>query len=198
MQLSVRSCRGIAVRTACEHLSMTRRTLLPAEAERLRKAPFTYAEVGSTRTSELPLGYGLLRRSTVVGSGTERFERAARTVLGWDMHRRAGLDVRPSHEQVVEGAVAVVRVGVGPLGLNAPVRVVYVIEEANRQGFAYGTLPGHPESGEEAFVVERRGDGTVTFTVTAFSRPATWLARLGGPLTRAVQSHATNRYLSSV
>jgi len=31
-------------------------------------------------------------------------------------------------------------------------------------------LPGHPERGEEAFVVERRTDGTF-FSITAFSRP---------------------------
>ena len=177
---------------------MTRRALLDAEVKRLREAPFTYGEVGSTRTGTLPRGYGLLRRSTVVGSGVERFERAAQAVLGWDMHRRAGLRVRPSDEQVVQGAVAVVRVGVGRLGLDAPVRVVYVIDEAQRQGFAYGTLPGHPESGEEAFVVELREDGTVTFTITAFSRPATLLARLGGPVSRAVQSRVTDQYLRAV
>jgi uncharacterized protein (UPF0548 family) len=47
-----------------------------------------------------------------------------------------------------------------------------VIDEENRRGFAYGTPPGHPEQGEEAFVVALREDGQVTFTVTAFSRPA--------------------------
>ena len=177
---------------------MTGRALLDAEAERLRRAPFTYGDVGSTRTGTLPYGYGHLQRSTVVGSGTARFERAAQAVLGWDMHRRAGLRVRPSDEQVVQGAVAVVRVGVGRLGLDAPVRVVYVIDEAQRQGFAYGTLPGHPESGEEAFVVEQHEDGTVTFAITAFSRPATLLARLGGPVGRAVQSRVTDRYLRAV
>lgn len=177
---------------------MTVRALHPEEAERLREAPLTYPEVGCTRTGEVPQGFGVLSRSAVVGTGTERFERAARAVLGWDMHRRAGLRVRSSHEQVVEGAVAVLRVGLGPFGLNAPVRVVCVIDEPSRRGFVYGTLPGHPETGEEAFVVEHHGDGTVTFTITAFSRPASRLARLGGPATRAAQSLAANRYLRSV
>ena len=36
--------------------------------------------------------------------------------------------------------------------LQAPCRVVYVIDEPDIRGFAYGTLPGHPESGEERFV----------------------------------------------
>ena len=34
-----------------------------------------------------------------------------------------------------------------------PCRVVYVVDEPDRRGFAYGTLPGHPESGEELFLV---------------------------------------------
>ena len=46
--------------------------------------------------------------------------------------------------------------------------------------------------------MERHENGAVTFTITVFSRPATFLARLGGPVTRAVQSQVTNRYLRAV
>jgi len=114
------------------------------------------------------------------------------------MHRRAGVRVRASSKEVGPGEVAILRLGIGPLGVDAPVRVVYVVEEPNRRGFAYGTLPGHPESGEEAFVVELHNAGVVTFTITAFSRPATRLARAGGPLGRAIQSWVTHRYLQAV
>lgn len=96
------------------------------------------------------------------------------------------------------GAVAVLRLGLGPLSVAAPVRVAYVIDEPGRKGFAYGTLPGHPESGEEAFVVELLKNGDVTFTITAFSRPRSLLAKVGGPMSRAIQSRITNRYLRSV
>ena len=58
------------------------------------------------------------------------------------------------------------------------------------------TLPGHPESGEEAFLVVRVGDGC-EFRITAFSRPATLLARASGPLGRAVQRLVTDRYLAA-
>ena len=53
----------------------------------------------------------------------------------------------------------------------------YVTNQPDRQGFAYGTLPGHPECGEEAFIVEQHDDGAVTFAITAFSRPATLQAK---------------------
>lgn len=177
---------------------MTGRFLHSGEIEQLRRADLTYSEVGFTRDGTMPDGYNVLRRSLHLGSGTERFDQAAQVLLGWDMHRRVGLRVCPSDEQVVPGAVAVIRLGVGILGVAAPVRVVYVIDEPRRAGFAYGTLPGHPECGEEAFVVELHDDGAVTFSITAFSRPASLLARTGGPISRAIQSWVTNRYLRAV
>jgi uncharacterized protein (UPF0548 family) len=176
-------------------LSVTERVLPNWEAERLRIADFTYGEVGSTRDDTLPTGYGNLRRSLTIGVGTERFEQAAQILLGWDMHRRAGVHVRASSDQVAQGTVAVLRLGVGRLGVNAPIRVAHLVEEPSRKGFAYGTLPGHPESGEEAFVVELQESGAVTFTITAFSRPSALLARAGGPISRGIQSWVTNRYL---
>jgi uncharacterized protein (UPF0548 family) len=99
---------------------------------------------------------------------------------------------------VSEGGVAILLLGLGRLAVRAPVRVVYVIDESDRQGFGYGTLDGHPESGEEAFLVEKRGDGLVVCRITAFSKPASWLTRLGGPLARLTQSWVTGRYLRSL
>jgi uncharacterized protein (UPF0548 family) len=53
----------------------------------------------------------------------------------------------------------------GPFRLDSPVRVIYVIDEKNRKGFACGTLPGHPISGEEAFIVDTEPDGSVWLTL---------------------------------
>jgi uncharacterized protein (UPF0548 family) len=167
------------------------------ELEALRHQALTYPEVGFTR-GVAPGGYHQLSRTTVLGSGRDRFEAAARALLGWEMHRRAGVSVRASSSVVAERAVAVLRLGWSALGVDAPVRVVYVLDEEHRSGLAYGTLPGHPESGEEAFVVELLDDGRVRFTISAFSRPASLLARLGGPVSRVVQSRVTNRYLRAI
>jgi uncharacterized protein (UPF0548 family) len=86
----------------------------------------------------------------------------------------------------------------GPILIGAPCRVIYVVREPHRCGFAYGTLPGHPERGEEAFIIEQRSDGTVTFTITAFSRPAAPLAKAIGPAGRALQRRITARYLTAL
>jgi uncharacterized protein (UPF0548 family) len=92
----------------------------------------------------------------------------------------------------------VLLLGRAPVVVRAPVRVVYVVDEPRRRGFAYGTLPGHPECGEESFVVELGDDDAVTFEITAFSRPASRLARAAGPAGRAVQRWVTRRYVKAL
>jgi len=69
-----------------------------------------------------------------------------------------------------------------------------VIDEPDRKGFAYGTLPGHPERGEESFVVERRPDESVWLTIRSFSRPANRWFWAAYPLLRMMQAIFTERY----
>ena len=95
------------------------------------------------------------------------------------------------------------RVGSDVLGrlgpFVAPCRVVYVIEEPDRRGFAYGSLPGHAVVGEEMFGVRYDpADGAVYSEVAAFSRPATWWSRLGSPVLQVAQRVITRRYLTAV
>ncbi len=90
------------------------------------------------------------------------------------------------------GDVARLRMALWPFRI--PARVVYVVDEPARRGFAYGTLPGHPERGEEAFVVERLADDSVWLVIRAFSRPAGPLTWLGYPIARLLQAVYTARY----
>jgi uncharacterized protein (UPF0548 family) len=48
--------------------------------------------------------------------------------------------------------------------------VVAVVDQPTRYGFAYGTLEGHPVSGEEAFVVHRHSNGEVRLTLRSLTR----------------------------
>ncbi|MDL9947148.1 DUF1990 domain-containing protein [Gordonia sp. ABSL11-1] len=166
-------------------------------AARLRAAPLTYPEVGGTG-GQLPAGYHHLSQTVRLGTGGPCFDRARESVLTWRVQLGAGVGVSSSDPRVVDGAVAVVTIGIGRLGLRAPVRVVEVFDDGRRAGFSYGTLPGHPECGEERFLVGQDHDGTVTFTVTAFSRPHTLLARAGGPIGRVAQKVVTRRYLGAL
>jgi uncharacterized protein (UPF0548 family) len=90
------------------------------------------------------------------------------------------------------GDTAKLRMALWPFPI--PARVVYVIDEPARRGFAYGTLPGHPERGEEAFVVEREPDGSVWLVIRAFSRPASALMWIASPVARLLQAFYTARY----
>jgi len=166
-------------------------------ARRLASADLTYDAVGGT-DGALPPGYWPLRISRLVGSGADAFVAATSALLTWQVHRYAGLRVTASAPVAAPGALVLLGLGVGPLRIGAPCRVVYTVAESRRQGFAYGTLPGHPESGEESFIVEHRSDDSIAFTITAFSRAASSAARAAGPIGRLIQQHVTRRYLDAL
>jgi uncharacterized protein (UPF0548 family) len=142
--------------------------------------------VGATRGATLPAGYRHLRYRRYLG-GRDAFEVGAEALLTWRMHRAAGVRIEASAERAAPGVIVRSGLGVGALRLVAPCEVVWSAEEPDRAGFGYGTLPGHPESGEESFVVTRDGNGRVWFTITAFSRPARWFTRAAGPGTALFQ-----------
>ncbi|BCI52910.1 hypothetical protein NIIDNTM18_21880 [Mycolicibacterium litorale] len=154
----------------------------------------TYPEVGAT-AGAMPPGYHHVRESAPIGSGRARFEEAAAAVMRWGMLRGAGVRVQATTEVAEVGSEVIV--GLGPV--RAPCRVVYVVDEPDRRGFAYGTLPGHAETGEELFAV-RYDPATerVYAEVAAFSRHGTWWSRLAGPVTSVLQRVVTRRYLRAL
>ncbi|KQX07101.1 MULTISPECIES: DUF1990 family protein [unclassified Leifsonia] len=99
---------------------------------------------------------------------------------------------------ITAGMTAKLKLHMWRLTFTAPVRVIYVIDEPGRVGFAYGTMPGHPESGEEAWVVEHRDDDSVWLTIRSFSRPSTAFYKLAAPVLRSVQKRYTKRYLRAL
>lgn len=160
----------------------------------LAALPLTYEEVGAT-AGVLPAGYHHVQKSAVIGRGRARFAQAAEEGMRWGMLRGAGVRVEATTEAAEAGAEVIVHLG----PVSAPCRVVYTVDEPDRRGFAYGTLPGHAESGEELFLV--RYDSTtdeVRAEVRAFSRHATWWSRLASPVTSLIQRVVTARYLRAL
>ena len=170
-------------------------TQLEALLAKARFASPTYKEIGDSRVDVLPKGYHHVRMEERIGDA-DAFELAATGLRTWVAHEGAGLRVYPK-EPVAQGASVVAVTSIGPMQMAAPCRIVAVFKEPDTFGFSYGTLPGHPESGEESFVLELRGDATY-FIVRAFSNPVDPLARLSGPIGRAVQRSVTRRYLSAL
>ncbi|MEV5706454.1 DUF1990 domain-containing protein [Actinoallomurus sp. NPDC052274] len=158
----------------------------------------TYAEVGATWRGPLPPGYHHLRHRALIGHGPEVMRAATDDLLEWRMHRATGARVGGAAPRARSGVQVRISLGIGPLRLVAPCLVVWAEDGERRAGFGYGTLPGHPECGEESFVLERDDDDAVWFTVTAFSRPARWMTRLAGPAAPLLQRAYARAYASAL
>ena len=155
------------------------------------KLAFSYGEVGATRDDRTPKGYVADRYRVKLGEGKEAYERAKDALRAWRQFGLGWVSAHPNHAPVEVGTtVAVLASHAGFWSLN-PARIVYLVEEGGdveRFGFAYGTLPGHAERGEERFLVEHdRRSGAVFYDVFAFSRPNHPLAWLGYPFARLLQ-----------
>jgi uncharacterized protein (UPF0548 family) len=161
----------------------------------LQTQDLSYEEVGATQGS-LPHGYRHVSRTEIVGRGIDDFERAARALNGWDMHRGAGFLVAATSRTAEVGGSVLMAAPFGLLGVLIPCRVVATVNEENRRGFVYGTLPGHPELGEESFTVRRDPPGHVSLEIISFSRSGSVLVR--GHAARVLQDQYTNRYFKSL
>ena len=168
--------------------------------DEVRATPLTYPEHGRTlaRSADLPPGYHHVRAARDIGTGDAAWRAACEGVRAWRLHRGSGLRVAPVAPPIAVGTEVITDVAlVGPVHVLAACRIVEVVDEPDRFGFAYGTLALHPEQGEEAFVVERVDD-VVRLSVTAFSRGNGLLMRLGGPVARRQQAAATEGYLDAL
>ena len=154
-----------------------------------RELPFTYEAVGAT--AEPPAGYVVDRTRIKLGEGESVFRSAIAALRRWEQFNLGWVEAWPSNTPIQSGeVVAVMGRAIGVWWLNA-CRVVYVVDEdgpISTFGFAYGTLPGHVESGEERFLIEwDRSDDGVWYDIIAFSRAHQFSARLGYPVVRRLQ-----------
>lgn len=167
---------------------------LDDELERARSQSFTYSRVGATLDDDSDL----LAWRRGLGEDPKAFDHAVHALRLWAPQRHLGARIHPDDVPLVEGVTLLVVLPIGPAEVVAPVRVVRLIEDDNRFGFAYGTLPGHPQQGEESFLVERSEDCAVTATVRVDAQPGTFLSRVGTPITGLLQRRAIDRYLEAL
>jgi uncharacterized protein (UPF0548 family) len=151
-----------------------------------RNLEFTYPEVGATNATP-PAGYTIDRNRIQLGHGIATYTRAVDALTNWRQFDLGWVTVVPRGMPVEVGATVAVKArAFGTWSLNAS-RVVYVIEESRRFGFAYGTLPDHIERGEERFLIEWLADDSVWYDILAFSQPRHPFVRLGFPFARMLQ-----------
>jgi uncharacterized protein (UPF0548 family) len=150
------------------------------------KLDLTYSPVGATAAVP-PAGYVVDHTRIKLGDGASTFAAARAALQRWEQFRLGWVESWPPVAPIQVGqTVAVIARIFGVHWLNA-CRIVYVVNEGNRYGFAYGTLPEHAESGEERFVVELDETNSVWYDIVAFSRPHQLLTRLGYPMVRRLQ-----------
>lgn len=171
---------------------------LRSRLARAAESALTYADVGATIEGVTPRGYHALRRGRALGDGLDVFAKARQGLRQWSAHRGAGLSLVPEDATTRVGENVIALLSLGRVALAIPCRVIAVVDEPRRFAFAYGTLSGHPESGEELFDVTMDENGVVTFTIRAFSKGANVLTRIGSPVARAIQSMVTTRYLDAL
>ena len=164
---------------------------------RAEASSLTYDHVGST----LPSSEGTVRPVRTehldLGVGPQDFDAAVAGLRAWACHRGLGAAVHPADAPLEVGTSLLVVLHLGPVSIVVPDRIVAVVEEPRRFGFAYGTLQGHQERGEESFLVEHLDDDRVVATIGLDARAATTAARLAAPAVGWFQRLAVRRYLSA-
>lgn len=179
------------------HLPHPDRHELDRLLARARDAPLTYDHVGSTLDGNQPRPSP--RSETVeLGTGDAVLDRAREALRAWHAHTGIGALVHPADAPLEPGSTLLVVLRAGPFAVVAPDRVVAVVDETDRFGFAYGTVAGHAERGEESFLVERAESGVVTMTIRVDAHPATLPARLAAPVVNRLQVWALQRYLAAI
>lgn len=158
---------------------------------------FSYAEVGGTRALSADsrtapgASYDVDRYEFDLGRGRERFERARAALIAWRHFEIPWVELHGASMPAHTGQAVATLVSVAGLWFLNPCRVVYTEfsdEASDQAAFAYGTLPGHVESGEERFEISHDpATGEVKYRILAFSRPGILLTRLGYPAVRAFQ-----------
>ena len=116
----------------------------------------TYPAVGATAVVP-PAGYVVDHTRIRLGQRAKVFAAARAALEGWEHFHLGWVATWPPDAPIQAGQAVVVFARLFGCWLLNACRIVYVVNEegpVTRYGFAYGTLPGHAESGEERFTVE--------------------------------------------
>ena len=175
------------------YLTQPTDAVLDAFLAREREQPFSYSEVGFTLSEvEVPVErYNLDHNRIQIGQGSAAFDAACDALRRWRQFPPAWTRIYPADTPLAAGQVVAMVCRVFGLWWLNSCRIVYTLDEnengTRRFGFAYGTLPGHVEQGEERFSVELDEQQRVWYDLRAFSRPCHWAPRLAYPLARQQQ-----------
>ncbi|WP_277208953.1 DUF1990 family protein [Isoptericola croceus] len=195
----------LAVRSAITKVGSGADGLMLLSEYHLGQRAFGYGVVGATAPDaepwQPPDGWRAYERTVRLGSGSDLWDEASSAVLSWGVKTRSGFAVDPPLEEgrsAREGERSWLVARVGPLRVREPVEVVATVATSRRAALAYGTLEGHPVSGEEAFIVSRDDDGNVSLTLRSLTRAGRNLRGALFPPTLIAQRVYRRRYLRAL
>lgn len=136
----------------------------------------------------LPRGFAHDFCRVKIGVGGRACEAAREALQRWQQFDLGWVRIaNPTPRMIAGELVAVEACTAGLWSINFS-RVVDVVDSATRFGFLYATTALHIEEGQERFLVEFDPErGTVHYVIDAVSRPRHVLARVGYPISRAMQ-----------
>lgn len=175
-------------------ISLRRPTQAQAEAYRSEHASLAPS---TPPAADPPPGYRSDAFRRVVGSGADDFAAACEGLRRWAAHGQASVTVVTPDAPLAEGTTVGLVMRQPGLWILASCRITEVVDEPDRFGFVYATLPGHLVDGYESFIVTNLGD-LVVFEVEMVARPASLLTRCAGPVGRFLQRRAVDGYLTGI
>jgi len=169
-------------------LTAPNRARLEQFLDREQNEELSYPGIGTTvEQAPPPAGFRPASLRVPLGEGRSPLAAAKEALRRWEQFRFPWVRIWPPVPAIRPGEqVAIAAQSMGLWWLNV-CRIVYVLDEPDRFGFANGTLPGHVGSGEERFLVEIDPQGEAWYEISSFSRPQHPLAHFARPWMRHVQ-----------
>jgi uncharacterized protein (UPF0548 family) len=135
-----------------------------------------------------PWGFAHDFSRTEIGRGEDAFTAAREAFQGWEQFNLGWVRVANQNPRIIRGELVAVEAHTMCLWSINFSRVVEVIDAPTRFGFMYATTSLHVEEGQERFLLEFDSEnGLVRYLIEAISRPRHLLARIGYPISRAMQ-----------
>ncbi len=151
-----------------------------------QSAEFSYQDQYGTKMEQVK-GFDNDLNTIFIGKGKEVWQNAKTALKNWQQFPVGWTKIYDDKTPLLEGNVVAVLFKLFGIWWINSAKIVYTFDEHDRFGFAYGTLEGHVEQGEECFWIDRDKDGNVYYHIKAFSKPAFWAAKIGYPIARSYQ-----------
>lgn len=139
-------------------------------------------------TGRPPWGFARDLSRSEIGRGERAFAVARQAFQKWEQFDLGWVRIANPYPSITTGELVAVEAHTAYLWSINFSRVAEVVDSATRFGFMYATTSMHVEEGQERFVIEFDPEtGRVFYLIEAISRPRHVLARIGYPISRAMQ-----------